>query len=477
MSINNINIEITNKIATVSKSALIICGNSDYTITFIFDDEWSKYDLKTARFTFGENEYIDVPFTGNVCNVPILKNIYRVKVGVYAGDLRTTTPATIPCRKSILCGSGTHVDPEKDVYNEIIKLINDGAVKGPKGDPFTYEDFTPEQLAALRGPKGDPGIETLAGTAENPVNVLDSSLYTSESKIYFITGVMNNCPELMAEYSEAGMLYGFLKIFAVDMDGETMHVSILDLSPMKTGGLEDIPLYFTIYEDYVESPEDFEWAAISDNASYASEDEDNPVDLNNCEDDKIATVHGYLKNAPVDSAYKAVVINSDYYQYFFTEKIYFRRRRDTTWTAIETFENADVLKTLNEDTDSNLLHRGNKLMKELDVESLINEKAKIKSRKTYTSYTVSMGLKDGDEIYLSNAQGQSSFYFGTSWGDFSEAWIRIKTRDWPESASYTTTPKFPDIFVYAGGVTPEVGRNQIWDFEIKGNVVKATQVV
>ena len=30
-------------------------------------------------------------------------------------------------------------------------------IQGPKGDPFTYEDFTPEQLAALQGPKGDKG--------------------------------------------------------------------------------------------------------------------------------------------------------------------------------------------------------------------------------------------------------------------------------------------------------------------------------
>ena len=29
------------------------------------------------------------------------------------------------------------------------------ALKGDKGDPFTYEDFTPEQLAALKGDKGD----------------------------------------------------------------------------------------------------------------------------------------------------------------------------------------------------------------------------------------------------------------------------------------------------------------------------------
>lgn len=29
--------------------------------------------------------------------------------------------------------------------------------QGPKGDPFEYEDFTPEQLEALRGPKGETG--------------------------------------------------------------------------------------------------------------------------------------------------------------------------------------------------------------------------------------------------------------------------------------------------------------------------------
>lgn len=29
---------------------------------------------------------------------------------------------------------------------------------GPKGEPFRYEDFTPEQLEALKGPKGDDGL-------------------------------------------------------------------------------------------------------------------------------------------------------------------------------------------------------------------------------------------------------------------------------------------------------------------------------
>ena len=33
---------------------------------------------------------------------------------------------------------------------------------GPKGDPFRYEDFTPEQLEALKGPKGDKGENGLS---------------------------------------------------------------------------------------------------------------------------------------------------------------------------------------------------------------------------------------------------------------------------------------------------------------------------
>lgn len=35
-------------------------------------------------------------------------------------------------------------------------------IKGDKGDPFRYEDFTPEQLEALKGPKGDKGEDGLS---------------------------------------------------------------------------------------------------------------------------------------------------------------------------------------------------------------------------------------------------------------------------------------------------------------------------
>ena len=49
-------------------------------------------------------------------------------------------------------------------------LPGEQGTRGPKGDPFRYEDFTPEQLEALKGPKGDKGEDGRDGastTADN----------------------------------------------------------------------------------------------------------------------------------------------------------------------------------------------------------------------------------------------------------------------------------------------------------------------
>lgn len=104
----NIKIQVADKRATVEGSPIIVCGNSDYSIDFTFDAEWEGEALKTARFVYvqnGTSKYQDVVFTGSTVNVPVLSNTREVKVGVFAGDLQTTTPARIRCEPSILCGS------------------------------------------------------------------------------------------------------------------------------------------------------------------------------------------------------------------------------------------------------------------------------------------------------------------------------------------------------------------------------------
>lgn len=98
-----IHIAVQDKIATKTDRTVYICGNSDFVIDFDFDEEWDDYPEKTARFKHN-GEYADVEFSGSRCPVPRITNTYFFEVGVYAGDLRTTTPARVPAKKSILCG-------------------------------------------------------------------------------------------------------------------------------------------------------------------------------------------------------------------------------------------------------------------------------------------------------------------------------------------------------------------------------------
>lgn len=117
-----INISVENKIAEAD-GTLYVCGNSDFVAKFAFDAEWEAYETKTARFGYN-NSYVDVVFTGDKCPVPIISGTYFFNIGVYAGDLHTTTPARVPCKKSILCDTGFPADPPNDVYNQIMEKLN-----------------------------------------------------------------------------------------------------------------------------------------------------------------------------------------------------------------------------------------------------------------------------------------------------------------------------------------------------------------
>jgi hypothetical protein len=52
-------------------------------------------------------------------------------------------------------------------WAEVPALIGPKGEKGDKGDPFTYADFTAEQLAALKGDKGDKG-DSIKGDKGDP---------------------------------------------------------------------------------------------------------------------------------------------------------------------------------------------------------------------------------------------------------------------------------------------------------------------
>lgn len=174
----NINITVAQKIATnTTPGEVIVCGNSDYTVTFDFDSEWDAHAERTARFVYykdGLSLYQDVKFTGNKVAVPVLANISYVLVGVYAGSLHTTTPAKVLCDRSILCGDplevltpeekaklqaqiGDLAELETEDKSSLVAAINEAAKSG--GTVKTVNGIAPDASGNVEIETGGASVE------------------------------------------------------------------------------------------------------------------------------------------------------------------------------------------------------------------------------------------------------------------------------------------------------------------------------
>lgn len=176
----NFHISVINKVATNNEpDKTLVCGNGDHTLVFAFDSEWDADPAKTARFIYyrdGVLKYQDVVFTGNLVQAPMLSDISEVFVGVYTGNLRTTTPARIFCERSILCGGGVHEEPPEDVYQQILQLLSTTLQHTPK----VSEHGTWVVYNAETGAYEDTGVRV--------------GMYGDWDAVYFEQGYIRNRP-------------------------------------------------------------------------------------------------------------------------------------------------------------------------------------------------------------------------------------------------------------------------------------------
>lgn len=190
-----IKIKVRDKIAKQSDREVYVCGNSDFTVAFSFDAEWDAYTAKTARFKYN-GVFQDVVFTGNVCPMPIISNTNTIQIGVYAGDLHTTTAANVMARKSILCGDGTHDVPPEDVYNQIMEMLND-SVSDEKIEAAVEQYMADNQLEVYT--EGDnisieDGVISVLTTndaeADNTRPMTSAGVYTQIGNINVLLGTI-----------------------------------------------------------------------------------------------------------------------------------------------------------------------------------------------------------------------------------------------------------------------------------------------
>lgn len=199
-----IRIDVKGKVAVVRGTARIVCGNSDYLMRFSFDEAWDAHDAKIARFVYRKLDgvhHLDKHFTGTDLFVPKLSGVDSVLVGVYAGDLVTTTPATIPCKRSILCDSGA-VDGETFTPNHYEELLT----------KFTALEYAQEAMAARIDEQG-----ALVSAHEKRITNLEKGLpddrfVTDDSVAYVKSVPVNACPFAAVE-KVGGMTY---------QDGDTL---------------------------------------------------------------------------------------------------------------------------------------------------------------------------------------------------------------------------------------------------------------
>ena len=123
-----IDIIIRNKTASAVNPPCIVCGNSDYNVKFDFDDEWQAHNNKIGVFAYnrcGEWRSENVLFEGDTCPVPALHGVRSVWIGVTAGDVRTSTPADVPCRMGATDFSDAPEKPSEDIWGQILDNLDE----------------------------------------------------------------------------------------------------------------------------------------------------------------------------------------------------------------------------------------------------------------------------------------------------------------------------------------------------------------
>ena len=164
-------------IAFTERETLVSGTVNKYRAEFVFDDSWDGY-TKTAVFradSFGRVTSREVLLAGDACQVPheclIAGALLRVGVYGISGDI--TTP-TIYTQEPIGIARGAEPaestqDPTPGVYQQIINIIEAGAItgpagpQGPKGDTGEPGPQGPKGDTGETGPQGATGLQGPAG--------------------------------------------------------------------------------------------------------------------------------------------------------------------------------------------------------------------------------------------------------------------------------------------------------------------------
>lgn len=149
----------------------VICGNSDYTVVWDLDDEWTPYDAKTMRVNLADGTYQDVVFSGDTAALPVLSMPGWASVGLYAGDLHTSRAADLRVLPSVTTPGGAPADPAEDVYDQLTEKLNRLIAVQPESVAQAVADYLTEH-PAVSSMRAEGGYIQFSGNGKNWDNVV-----------------------------------------------------------------------------------------------------------------------------------------------------------------------------------------------------------------------------------------------------------------------------------------------------------------
>lgn len=163
-----INITVKGKVAS-SDTKAIVNGNSDYAVNWVLDGDWADYDTKTMRVRFFDGSVIDSIFSGTSCSLPVITETCMIEIGLFAGDLITSTPAVINCIRCIRDDEGPTEDPPTSVYDQILAKLNELGSVSPDDVAQAVADYMTDNPIK----ETDPTVPEWAKSPKKPKYTAD----------------------------------------------------------------------------------------------------------------------------------------------------------------------------------------------------------------------------------------------------------------------------------------------------------------
>lgn len=256
----NIPITVRERVPTVPEEYSVISHNTDYTVTFDFDSDWTaKY--KTVYFVAESGEYTPVVMEGDTCAVPEVKGDCRyLFIGVQEGTaekpgvLKTSLACCLKIRDSITDMIGAPIaDPAPSVYEQIIAMLE--KITAPtwsdvKNKPFSAlgDGLSVDEAGVLSAQGG-------SGGTPNAVQYVEQSL-TDEQKAQARTNIGAGTSSFSGSYNDltnkpsggdnslgiaTATVGQIAKVTAVDSTGKPTAWAAVDL-PSGGGSTDDMEL-------------------------------------------------------------------------------------------------------------------------------------------------------------------------------------------------------------------------------------------